>query len=80
MTTQIPDPITSNQQQVLVRNTATGFEQGIAAVAGLVTCGPVGALASWGTIRGLQGKWTPWFIIGVPVSYTHLTLPTNSRV
>ena len=66
MTTQIPDPITSNQQQVLVRNTATGFEQGIAAFAGLMTCGPVGALASWGTIRGLQGKWTPWFIIGVP--------------
>ena len=66
MTTTIPDPITPNQQQVLVRNTASGFEQGIAAVAGLLTCGPIGALASWGTIRGLQGKWAPWFIIGVP--------------
>jgi hypothetical protein len=66
MTTTTPDPISNNVERVLVRNTASGFEQGIAAVAGLLTCGPVGALASWGTIRGLQGKWAPWFIIGVP--------------
>ena len=66
MTTTTPDPISNNVERVLVRQTATGFEQGIAAVAGLLTCGPVGALASWGTIRGLQGKWAPWFIIGVP--------------
>ncbi len=68
MTTTTPDPIENNVERVLVRNTATGFEQGIAAVAGLFTCGPVGALASWGTIRGLQGKWAPWFIIGVPAA------------
>jgi hypothetical protein len=66
MTTTTPDPISNNVDRVLVRQTATGFEQGIAAVAGLLTCGPVGALASWGTIRGLQGKWAPWFIMGVP--------------
>ena len=68
MTTTTPDPIENNVDRVLVRNTATGFEQGIAAVAGLFTCGPLGALASWGTIRGLQGKWAPWFIIGVPAA------------
>ena len=68
MTTTTPDPIENNVERVLVRNTATGFEQGIAAVAGLFTCGPVGALASWGAIRGLQGKWAPWFIIGVPAA------------
>ena len=59
------DPVDANQR-VLVRQTATGFEQGIAALAGLCTAGPLGALASWGAIRGLQGKWTPWFILGIP--------------
>ena len=66
MTTTTPDPISNNTDRVLVRSTVTGFEQGIAAVAGLFTAGPIGALASWGTIRGVQGKWTPWFILGVP--------------
>ena len=64
--TKVPDPIEDNQSRVLVRQTASGFEQGIAAVAGLLTAGPIGALASWGTIRGVQGKWTPWFVLGVP--------------
>ena len=68
MTTTLPDPITNNQERVMVRNTATGFEQGVAAAAGLFTAGPIGALASWGAIRGLQGKWTPWFILGVPAA------------
>ncbi len=66
MTTTTPDPITTNTERVLVRGTVTGFEQGIAATAGLFTAGPLGALASWGTIRGVQGKWAPWFILGVP--------------
>lgn len=66
MSTTTPDPISTNTERVLVRSTVTGFEQGIAAVAGLFTAGPIGALASWGTIRGVQGKWTPWFILGVP--------------
>ena len=62
---QVEDP-TDNSQRVLIRNTVTGFEQGIAAVAGLLTGGPIAAIASWGAIRGLQGKWTPWFILGIP--------------
>ena len=66
MSSQIPDPVEINQSRVLVRQTASGFEQGIAALAGLLTAGPIGALASWGTIRGVQGKWTPWFILGIP--------------
>jgi len=68
MTTTTPDPITPNTERVMVRNTVTGFEQGIACVAGLFTAGPLGAVASWATIRGVQGKWTPWFILGVPTS------------
>lgn len=66
MTITTPDPITNNQQQVIVRQTASGFEQGVAATAGLLTAGPIGALASWGVLRGLQGKWAPWFVLGVP--------------
>ena len=67
MSTTTPDPITT-QERVLVRSTATGFEQGIAAMAGLFTAGPLGSLAAWGAIRGLQGKWAPWFILGIPAS------------
>jgi len=65
MTQTTPDPITT-QERVLVRSTATGFEQGIAALAGFFTAGPLGCLAAWGALRGLQGKWAPWFILGVP--------------
>jgi hypothetical protein len=68
MTTTTPDPITPNTERVMVRNTVTGFEQGIAALTGLLTAGPVGALASWGVIRGLQGKWAPWAILGIPAA------------
>ena len=73
MTQQLPPSTVENQanpqqQVILVRNTASGFEQGVAAIAGLLTAGPLGALASWGTIRGLQGKWLPWFVIGVPAA------------
>jgi len=68
MTTTTPDPVNNNVERVLVRNTATGMEQGVAAAAGLFTAGPLGALASWGAIRGLQGKWTPWFVIGIPAT------------
>ena len=58
-----PDPIT-DQSRILVRQTATGFEQCIAGMAGLLTAGPLGALAAFGAIRGLQGKWAPWTILG----------------
>ena len=67
MNNTTPDPVTTSER-VLVRSTATGFEQTIAAMAGFFTAGPVGALASWGALRGLQGKWAPWFILGVPAS------------
>ena len=62
-----PDPV-DNVERVLVRSTVTGFEQGIAAAAGFFTAGPLGALASWGVIRGCQGKWTPWFVLGLPAA------------
>ena len=64
----VPSDPVDNTQRVLVRQTATGFEQGIAATAGLFTAGPLGAPASWATIRGTQGKWTPWFILGLLTS------------
>ena len=67
MTQTTPNPITGSET-VLVRSTATGFEQGIAAMAGLFTAGPLGSLAAWGAIRGLQGKWAPWFVLGIPAS------------
>ena len=67
MSNETQDPI-DNSIRVIVRQTATGFEQGIAAIAGLLTAGPLGSLASWGTIRGVQGKWTPWFILGIPAA------------
>lgn len=62
-----PDPIT-DQDRVLVRSTATGFEQCIAAMAGFFVAGPVGSIASWGALRGLQGKWAPWFVLGIPAT------------
>jgi hypothetical protein len=64
--TKREDPVNTEEAPILVRGTVTGFEQGIAALAGLFTAGPLGALASWATIRGVQGKWTPWFILGIP--------------
>jgi len=65
MNNTTPDPITS-QERVLTRSTVTGFEQAVAALTGFLVAGPVGSLASWGAIRGLQGKWAPWFILGIP--------------
>lgn len=67
MNNTTPDPITS-QERVLVRSTVTGFEQGVAALTGLLLAGPVGSLAAWGALRGLQGKWTPWVILGIPAT------------
>ena len=67
-TTTVEHPINPQQQVVMVRNTASGFEQGIAATSGFLTAGPLGALAAWGALRGLQGKWAPWSILGVPAT------------
>ena len=55
----------NNQPVVLTQGTATGFEQGTAAVVGLLTAGPLGAVAGWGAIVGFQGKWLPWTLTGV---------------
>ena len=63
MNNTTPDPI-DNTERVLVRQTVTGFEQGIAAGVGFFTAGPLGAVAAWGSIRGVQGKWTPWVLLG----------------
>ena len=72
-TTQ-PNCLTSdaveNMGNVLVTSTVTRFDQGIAATAGFFTAGPLGALASWATIRGCQGKWTDWFVLGLPAVIT----------
>lgn len=46
----------------------TVTDQTIAAVLGFLTAGPIGALASWGSIRGFQGRWVPWIFIGVPAA------------
>ena len=67
MSNTTPDPINA-QERVLVCSTATGFEQAIAAVAGFFTAGPLGSVAAWGALRGLQGKWAPWFVLGFPAS------------
>ena len=57
------DPVT-NDGRVMVRQTVTGMEQCIAAGAGLITAGPLGAAAAWGMIKGVQGKWAPWTVCG----------------
>ena len=59
-------PTDYGDQATVVRGEVTGFEQGIAALAGLFTAGPLGALASWAAIKGVQGKWAPSFILGIP--------------
>ena len=59
-------PTDYGDQATVVRGEVTGFEQSIAALAGLFTAGPLGALASWAAIKGVQGKWAPWFILGIP--------------
>ena len=46
----------------------TGTQQSMAAVMGFLTAGPIGSLASWGSIRAVQGRWMLWFLIGVPVA------------
>jgi hypothetical protein len=45
-------------------------QQILAALAGLCTAGPLGALASLAAIRGLHGKWSTWFLLGVPAAIT----------
>ena len=44
---------------------AGGGEQVGAAVLGLCTAGPIGAVAAWGVIKLFGGKWLPWMMTGV---------------
>jgi len=44
---------------------ASNGEQIGAASIGLLTAGPLGALAAWGAIRMFAGKWTPWMLTGI---------------
>lgn len=57
---------------------ASDGEQIGAAAIGLLTAGPIGALAAWGAIRMFAGKWTPWLIVGaisiVPINIFQLAL------
>ena len=46
----------------------TCFDQGIAATAGFFKAAPLCAHVSWATIRGCQGKRTPWFLLGLPAA------------
>lgn len=47
-----------------VVSVASNGEQIAAAFIGLLTAGPLGAVAAWGAIRMFAGKWTPWMISG----------------
>lgn len=64
MTNQTTTSINGEGQVVKVVTVATNAEQIAAAGLGLVTGGPLGALASWGCIRAFAGKWTPWMLVG----------------
>jgi hypothetical protein len=57
--------IIAQPAQVKATQEVTAFEQVIAALAGLLTAGPLGAVASYWALRGLQGKWAPWTILGI---------------
>lgn len=50
---------------VKVVSVASDGEQIGAGLIGLVTAGPLGALAAWGAIRMFAGKWTPWTLVGL---------------
>ena len=59
-----PTPIPPNGPTAVVQTVSQG-EQIAAAGIGLITAGPLGAAASWATIKGMQGKWTPWLLVGI---------------
>jgi hypothetical protein len=59
--------MTSNnvQQPVYVQQTCTTAELSTAGMVGLLTAGPLGALASYRVLKEFQGKWGGWFIAGL---------------
>ena len=60
--------INADGQAIQVVGVASDGEQIIAGGIGLLTAGPLGALAAWGAIRALAGKWTPWMVLGFVAS------------
>ena len=44
------------------------FEKGIAAFTGFFTAGPIGCVAAFYALKGLNGKWIPWVLLGLPAS------------
>ena len=74
-------PFTSVNAEGTVLKTvsvASNGEQIGATAIGLLTAGPIGALAAWGAIRMFAGKWTPWIIVGaisiVPINLFQLAV------
>ena len=58
-------PVNAEGTVVKTVSVASDGEQIGAAAIGLLTAGPIGALAAWGAIRMFAGKWTPWLLTGV---------------
>ena len=56
--------INAEGQVTKVVQVASDGEQIAAGAIGLITAGPLGALAAWGAIRMFAGKWTPWMVVG----------------
>ena len=71
-------PVNAEGTVVKTVSVASDGEQFGAAAIGLLTAGPIGALASWGAIRMFAGKWTPWLITGaiaiVPINVFQLAV------
>jgi len=59
-----PTPASPNEPTAVVQTVSQG-EQIAAAGIGLITAGPLGAAASWACLKGVQGKWTPWLLVGI---------------
>lgn len=60
----VTTPVNAEGMVVKTVSVASDGEQIGAAAIGLVTAGPLGALAAWGAIRMFAGKWTPWMLTG----------------
>ena len=66
------DPLVAGVGAIRTLSTVTGFELFSAALIGLVTGGPFGAILSPLALRGFQGKWGAWQALGLvaaPVSW-----------
>ena len=56
--------VNAEGQVTKIVQVASDGEQIAASAIGLLTAGPLGALAAWGAIRMFAGKWTPWMVVG----------------